>query len=125
MDQAFVETACVEKLLTIVPVGRPNSQEFFRVNPDPAPRVVVACIEVKTDREVYLVDPRMTPGLAGEYVLATLYVTITRGGNVSLWPVKVPGSDGRIDQWHKSAADAAEEATKRWVRLLPAALKQA
>ncbi len=95
MDQAFVETACVEKLLTIVPVGRPNSQEFFRVNHDPAFHVVVACIEVKVDRETYLVDPRVTPGLAGEYVLATLYVTITRGGTVSLWPVKVPGSDGR------------------------------
>jgi hypothetical protein len=119
IDPGFIETACVEKLLTIVPVGRPNSQEFFRVHPDPAYRLTAAIIEMKSDREIYLVRPEMAPGLVGEYALATLYATITRDGTVSLWPVKIPGSDGRVNRWHKSAADGAEEATKHWVRLKP------
>jgi hypothetical protein len=35
LDQSFVETAGVKKLLTTVPVRRPNPQDFIRVH---APR---------------------------------------------------------------------------------------
>lgn len=34
-----------------------------------------------------------------------------------MWPVKLPGADGKHNEWHRSAAEAAERAMQRWVRL--------
>src|SRR5512132_2903350 len=60
LDQSFAETVGVRKLLTTVPVRKPNRQDFVRVHPDPAYRLMpAAIIELKDDREVYLVTPGM------------------------------------------------------------------
>ena len=40
--------------------------------------------------------------------MSTLYTTITRQGVVSLWPIRLPLPDGRYNEWHRSAAEAAE-----------------
>ena len=57
-DQSFADTVGVKKLLTTVPVRKPNRQDFVRVHPDPAFRLTpAATIEVKEDREVHLVTP--------------------------------------------------------------------
>jgi hypothetical protein len=118
LDQSFADTVGVKKLLTTVPVRKPNRQEFVRVNPDPAYRLTpAAIIEVKEDREVYLVTPRMAPALPGEFSTATLYLTINRQGVLHLWPVKLPGPDGKHNDWHRSAAEAAERAVNKWVRV--------
>ena len=34
-----------------------------------------------------------------------------------IWPVKQPGPDGKINEWHRSAAEAAELAMTRWIRV--------
>jgi hypothetical protein len=58
LDQSFADTVGVKKLLTTVPVGKPGRQEFVRVHRDPMFRLTpAAIIEVKEDREVYLVLP--------------------------------------------------------------------
>ena len=58
LDQSFAETAGVKKLLTTVPVRKPNKQDFVRVHPDPAYRLTpTAIIELNEDREIYLVTP--------------------------------------------------------------------
>jgi hypothetical protein len=72
---------------------------------------------VKEDREVYLVTPWMAQALPGEFSTASLYLTITRQGVVHLWPVKLPGPDGKHNEWHRSAAEAAERAMEKWVRV--------
>jgi len=117
LDQSFVEAAGVKKLLTTVPVRRPNPQDFIRVNADPNYRAALALIELKDDREIYLLTPDIARQLPGEFVMATLYTTITRPGVVHLWPVKLPPPDGRIVEWHRSAAEAAELAMRKWVRM--------
>jgi hypothetical protein len=61
--------------------------------------------------------PSMAADLAGEFKVATLFLTINRQGVVHLWPVKLPGPDGKHNEWHRSSAEAAEEAMKRWVRV--------
>ena len=117
LDQSFVETAGVKKLLTTVPVRRPNPQDFVRVHPDPEYRAALAIIELKEDREIYLVPPSIARELPGEFVMATVYTAINRQGVVFLWPVRLPAPDGRILEWHRSAAEAAELAMQRWVRV--------
>ena len=118
LDQSFADTVGVKKLLTTVPVRKPNRQDFVRVHPDPTYRLTpAAIIELKEDREVYLVTPAMASELPGEFAAATLFTTVNRQGVLHLWPVKLPGADGKHNEWHRSAAEAAERAMKQWVRL--------
>jgi hypothetical protein len=117
LSQDFVETAGVKKLLTTVPVRKPNPQDFVRVHPDPGYRMELAVIELKDDREIFLLPPSIAQELPGEFVMVTLYTTINRQGVVHLWPVRLPASDGRINEWHRSAAEAAELAMTRWLRV--------
>jgi hypothetical protein len=120
LDQSFADSVGVKKRLMTVPVRKPNRQDFVRVHPDPAYRLTpAAIIEVKEDREVYLVTPEMAPNLPGEFVGATLYAVVNRQGVLSLWPVKLPGPDGKHNEWHRSAAEAAELAMEVWVRVTP------
>ena len=76
-----------------------------------------AIIEVKEDREVYLVTPNMAQALPGEFSTVTLYLAINRQGVPFLWPVKLPSPDGKHNEWHRSAAEAAERAMGKWVRV--------
>jgi hypothetical protein len=118
LDQNFADTVGVKKLLTSVSVRKPNRQEFVRVHQDPSYRLTpAAIIELKEDREVYLVVPDMARQLPGEFSMATLHLTINRQGVLHLWPVKLPGPDGKHNEWHRTAADAAERAMKKWVRV--------
>jgi hypothetical protein len=119
LDQSFADTAGVKKLLTTVPVGKPGRQDFVRVHLDPNYRLTpAATIEVKEDREVYLILPGIAQQLPpGEFSVVTLYLTINRQGVLRLWPVKLPSPDGRHNEWHRSAAEAAERAMEKWVRV--------
>jgi hypothetical protein len=118
LDQSFAEKAGVKKLLTTVPVRGPNRQDFVRVHPDPSYRLSPAgIIELKEDRETYLVAPNMAKDLQGEFVPATLFTAITRQGVLFIWPVKLPGPDGKHNPWHRSAAEAANLAESCWIRM--------
>jgi hypothetical protein len=117
LNQNFVETAGVKRLLTTVPVRKPGPQDFIRVHSDPAFRATVALLELKEDREVYLLKPAMAQELPGEFFMATLYTVINRQNVVSLWPVRLPAPDGRQLDWHRSAAQAAELAQTKWIRI--------
>jgi hypothetical protein len=118
LDQSFADTVGVKKHLVTVPVRKPNRQDFVRVHSHLEYRLTpAAIIEVKEDREVYLVTPNIARELAGEFTAATLFTTIDRQGVLHLWPVKLPGPDGKHNEWHRSAAEAAELAMKGWIRV--------
>lgn len=117
LDQNFTETAGVRKLLTTIPVRKPTPQEFVRVNSEPAYRGNFAVIELKEDREIYLLTPNVAEVLPGEFFMASIFATINRQGTLCLWPVRLPGNDGKVLEWHRSAAEAAELAMARWVRV--------
>jgi hypothetical protein len=118
LDQSFAEKAGVKKLLNTVPVRRPNPQDWIRVHPDPNYRLSPAgIIELKEERETYLVAPSMAQELQGEFVAAILFTGITRQGVIFMWAVKLPGPDGKQNQWHQSATDAANCAIKCWIRM--------
>jgi hypothetical protein len=117
LDQSFVESAGVKKLLTTVPVRKPDPQSFTRVHPDPEYRATLAVIELRDDREFYLLPPAIANQLPGEFVMVTVFTAINRQGVLHLWPVRLPASDGRVNRWHQSMMEAAEHAMKRWVRV--------
>jgi hypothetical protein len=110
----------VKKVLLTVPVRKPDRSWFVRVHDDPGYSLATAVIEVRDGREeTYLVARDLWDGLAGEATFSprVLYTAVNRQGVVFLWPVKLPGPDGRQDQWSRSAADAVELAKRGWVRV--------
>ena len=117
LNPEMLEAASVKKLLTTVPVRKPLAQDFVRVRPEPQYRAMLAFIELKDDRETYIVDLGAVPELAGECLFANLFTAITRTGVLFMWPVKIPAADGRISEWNVSAATAAEHAMKGWIRV--------
>ena len=119
LPQDFAEAAGVKKLLTTVPVRKPAKEAFIRTHPDEGYRLHAAVLELKEEREMYLVDPALLPELAGESTISPrlLVTTITRQGALFLWPLRLPNSDGKLDDWGASALAGAEQAESRWVRV--------
>jgi hypothetical protein len=117
LNPSFTETAGVKKLRTTVPARKPNPQDFVRVHADPAYHENFAMIELKDDREDYLVLPHVVPQLPGEVVFKTIYTAINRQGVVFLWPVRLPSPDDKPNAWWQSARQAAEMAMARWLRV--------
>jgi hypothetical protein len=76
-----------------------------------------AMIDLKDDREDYLVRPEILPDLTGEVIYKTIFTAINRQGVVFLWPIKLPAPDDRKSDWPRSAREAAEMAMGQWVRL--------
>lgn len=117
IDPSFIENAGVTKLLATVPVAKPHPQDFVRVHPGEDYRETLAVLEWAEDREFFVVVPAVARELPGECVYVRLYTCVNRQGVVRLWPVKLPGSDGQIIEWHRSLGEAAERAVDRWVRV--------
>ena len=117
LSQSFVETAGVKKLLTTIPVRKPSPQDFVRVHPDPAYRENFPIIDLKDDREEYIVVADLVPLLIGEFVTKTLFTAINRQGTVFFWPVRLPSPDGKNLDWWRSSREAAELAMKSWIRV--------
>jgi hypothetical protein len=117
LHPAFVQTAGVRKLITTVPVKRPSPQDFFRVHPAPEYRENFAMIDLRDDREEYIVHPTILPELTSEVVYKTVFTTVNRQGVVSLWSIRLPAPDDRRAEWPRSAREAAELAMGCWVRL--------
>ena len=117
LSQDFENKIGVKKAILTVPVRKPDRQWFIRVHPAAEWRLDTAVLELKEDRETYLVDPALWPELPGEVVPKVLFTAVNRQGVVFLWPVRLQGSDGKWDEWNRSAMEAAQLATKGWVRI--------
>jgi hypothetical protein len=113
----FVETAGVKKLLTTVPCRKPHKHDFVRVRAEPEFRDVFGMLQVGDDREFYVVVPALAAELNGEFGMFQLYTAINRQGTVFLWPIRLPGPDGKTTDWARSAHEAAAQAMKHWVRV--------
>ena len=117
LSQDFASAIGVKKKITTVPVRKPNRQEFVRVHPDSTYRLDTAVVELKSERETYVVTQSLWSEVHGELIPKRLLLTMTRQNVLILWPIRLPGEDGRIDQWNDSAMIAAERATECWVRV--------
>jgi hypothetical protein len=117
MSQSFAETLGVKKLITHIPIGKPGSQEWFRVHPDPAFRGPFMMIQLKTEGEYYVVGPELARELYTECIPTTVYTVISSQDVLRLWPIRLPGFDGKDNGYWSSARAAAATAETTWVRL--------
>jgi hypothetical protein len=119
LPQDFAATLGVKKALLTVPVHKPNRQDFFRVHPEKDWRLENCLLfELKEERETYLVEPNLWGQLPGEFIPKVIYTVINRQSVLMLWPISLPGEDGRHNEWHRSALEAAEMAQKQWIRVV-------
>lgn len=119
LSQDFGAAVGVKKALLTVPVRKPSKEWFIQTHPSEDYRIQTAVLELKEDRETYLVDPSLWPDLSTESTFGprAIFTAITRQGVVFLWPIRLPGPDGKLDDWNQSALDAAGMAAGRWVRV--------
>jgi hypothetical protein len=117
LSQDFAAELGVKKILLTVPAKKPDKQSFFRIHPDSAFCLQTALMELKEDRETYLVDPSLRADLSAEIVPKVLFTAITKQGVLFLLPVRLPGNDGRLDEWNRSLMEAVERAKRKWIRI--------
>ncbi|AMV40450.1 hypothetical protein [Planctomyces sp. SH-PL62] len=119
LSQDYASAVSVKRLITTIPVRKPSREWFVRTHPDSSYRLSTSVLDLKEDREVYLVAQGLWPELASEATFSPrlLVTAVNRQGVLFLWPIRLPGPDGKIDDWSRSALDAAEEAKSRWVRI--------
>jgi hypothetical protein len=117
LSQDFASSVGVKKALLTVPVRKPAKEWFIRTHPDL--RIETAVVELKEDRETYLVQPALWSELASESTFGprALFAAMNRQNVLFVWPIRLPGSDGKIDDWNKSALEAATMAAGKWVRV--------
>src|SRR5262245_3634613 len=103
LDASVLEATGVKKLLTTVPVRRPNKQDWVRVREEEDYRENLPMISLKEEREDYVVTRKVLPDLVNEVVYKTIFTTINRQGVLFLWPIKLPHPDDRRkDEWARS-----------------------
>mgnify|MGYP006971713840 CR=1 FL=1 len=117
LSAEYLNAGETKRVITTIPVKKADRQWFIRVHPDPAYRMDTYMLELREEREAYLVAPDLWPELLGEIVPKTILTGINRQGVVFLWPIRLPGADGRRDAWNESALQAAELAMDTWVRV--------
>jgi hypothetical protein len=117
LSQDFGAEVGVQKLITTIPIRKPNKHEFVRVHPDPEFQLQTAMIEVKEDRETYFVDQAIAIQLPDVVVPKLVVVSINRQGVLFLWPIRLPGPDGRHDNWNSSALEASNISQGKWIKV--------
>jgi hypothetical protein len=108
-----------------IPVDKPPAEVWFRVNPDPDFVFDTFLLHLKNgaDRGAYQISADVLPLLVGERQIKPmrLVLVIDRQGELRLWPLRLPGQDGREDGWMSSALEIAEQAKHRWTRMFAGA----
>jgi hypothetical protein len=119
LSQDFSAQLGVKKALLTIPVRKPDKAWFVRVHPSGDYRLDTAVVELKEEREIYLVNPDLRHELAAEATFSprTLFTAANRQGVLFIWPVRLPGPDGKLDDWSRSALEAAMRAQTKWVRV--------
>jgi len=109
MKGAMATGAGSEKLLLVLNVQKPNKQSYVRVHPSPELRIPVALLELKEERETYVVAPNVAEQIPGEVRRVEIRLGVTMQGTAFLWPVPLPPAERADNSWN--ATD--------WVRMTP------
>lgn len=115
LSQDFGTYTATRRVITQVPLRKPNKQEYVRVHPEW--RFETAILDLKTDHEQYFVDGALQADLFDETKQVVIFGAVTRREDFFLWPARLPASDGRRDSWAESALDLAHVAMTNWVRI--------
>jgi len=121
LPPTFTAGTMVEKLITTIPVRKPNLNEFFRVRDEP-----------EWTFSMYLLD--LNEGEEGKYIVAheliskvmdigrlrpvMIHTLITHPNKVFLLSdIPLPDQDGKDNGYHRTRREAYAIGTKKWVKI--------
>ena len=115
LDQDYIEAAGIKKEISIIRVKKPHRQEFIRVHPEWS---IETMMYVDQDEKAHYIVNRTLYGLLeGELIPKVLYPYINIKRVLKLWPIRLPDVEGKLDDWNRSALEAAKLAKEKWVRI--------
>lgn len=118
LSQDFSAQANVRPVFTLIPVRKPNRQEFIRVRAGQEWQFETGLFKEEESSEFYMVAPTLWMEIPDEVKPTCLRMCISRNSSVPfLWPIRLPGPDGRPNRWHESAAAAARIAERDWLKV--------
>jgi hypothetical protein len=111
----------VKKIITVIPIRKPEAHEYFRTHPDPIWERPLVVVENKIEKRdaLYIVTPGIVPSLGElgiKYRMVYLFPTLTLQQAFFLTPVTVPEWDGRKNDWSTTGYDAAQLAKTTWIK---------
>src|SRR5580704_9014469 len=80
LSQDYIALNGVKKILSTVPVRKPLRQEFVRVHPEADFALETYVLDLKEERDVYLVTQELWPVLPGELTPVVLLTAVNRQG---------------------------------------------
>jgi hypothetical protein len=107
-------------IVTIGVAKLPPKNEFFRTHPGFTATVNMVDLEVGMEKTFFAVSDPMVEALAGIGItvsLHDLYLTTTPYGTIRIVPVRRPGADGEMSEWHRTKQIALVAGIHKWVRL--------
>ena len=114
LPQDFGASGGVKKLVTTVPLRKPNKSLFIRTHA--SFRMDVSLLKYGNENDLYLVMPGMISEL-GEFPKAHRVVLATDRTNTPfIWPLTLPDPD-HPNMWHTSAMEADVVAQSQWIRV--------
>ncbi len=114
LSQNYTELVQVTSQTVGVEITRPSRLEFIRTHAV----WLFICAMLEIDFEHWILAPALYPKYFREAAAKVLIPAVTRRGQIFLWPIRLPGVDGRLDRWNQTAKYAAELAQSKWVRLV-------
>lgn len=113
----FVAGSKLQGEITFVPVRRPDPQSWVYITSKSEMRANVPVLELKQQRETYLVRPEVAACLDGETSHRMLVPYADRDGGFFLWAVRFTDARGNPDSWSISAQRICTEYTDRWIKI--------
>lgn len=108
----------ISKKQTRLVVRKPKKQSFVRTHDDKRTWFQCYILGIEDTEDKYIVTSNIAGELEGEVKPVILIPTISREDTTPfVWPVPLPGEDGKINEWHASALDGAELARTKWTRV--------
>ena len=117
LSQNFGQNLGVKKVLTVVPVGKPSKDRFFRVHESSDWVYPAWVLENASTNEFFLVSEGVASILGRLVRPVELYTAIDRQNNVFLIPVPLPGPNGVRNPWHESRLQVVMRAKSVWLRI--------
>ena len=118
ISQDFAASGGAQTLFNRIPVRKPDRQEWFRVHPGEDMRLDMAVVELKEEREVFVLTPNVAQEIPDEWFPVRMFVCVNRQQKPFLWPCKLPTENSGLGRdAAESALEAAVEGMARWVNM--------
>jgi hypothetical protein len=117
LSQEFDTMTGVKKALLSVPLRKTNRHEWIRTHAEWSFDAFVLKMRGERKDDIYVVAAKIVPLVPDDVTPMRFVATITRQGVFVLWPIRLPGTEGRQDEWSRTAMEAAQMAQTGWIRM--------